>query len=139
MTSRNMADSTLIEDIDSQATSDFESGRANHLADLWCTIGGVVTSVAAAILAGTPAYTWITASFAALPAACLILQQAVDFRGRADWYFLKASKLRGISLALRHEGLAVELGSKQFRETEIEMEQKWSSFVKRGHAPATKL
>lgn len=133
-----MPDSSLTDDIDSQATSDFKSGRTNHLADLTCSIGAVIASFAATILVGTNVPTWITASVAALPGACITLQRAVDFRGRAAWYFVKASRLKGISLCLRHENLPAGLGSKQFRETQAEMELQWSQFVKSGQAPTGK-
>ena len=129
-----MPDPSLLENIDSQATSDFESGRTNHLADLTCSIGAVVTSFIATILAGAGVPSWIAASAAALPGTFITLQRTIDFRGRAAWYFLKASKLRGISLSLQHEGLAADSASKQFRDTETEMEQQWSKFVRSSHA-----
>lgn len=134
-----MSQSTLTNDIDAQANSDFDSGRTNHITDLTCSICAVLASFVASILAAggwLPA--WVTATFAALPGLFATLQRVVDFRGRAAWYFLKASKLRGISLALRYEDLKVESGSKQYRETEVEMEEQWSRFVKSGQPPATK-
>lgn len=125
----------LSEKIDSQAECDFDSGRKNHLADLWCTIGSVIASCVATILAGSGAPTWLIALFAAVPGVCTTLQRLVDFRGRAAWYFLKAARLRGISLAVRHEGLAIDAASRQFRETEIELERQWPQFVNGGHPP----
>jgi hypothetical protein len=54
--------------------------------ELACSIGAVVSSFVAAILAATQgAPGWIAAAFAALPGLCTTLQTVVDFRGRAAW------------------------------------------------------
>lgn len=122
-----MSEEALAQDIDSQAHADFLSGRTNHLSDLVCAYGAIVSSFAAAILAAahnSPALA--VAGVAALPGLFAALQRVIDFRGRAEWYFVKAAELRGIALSLRHEGLKEAEASRKFREMEVSMEKQWT-------------
>ena len=123
-----MSEPTLIEDIAAQAETDFDSGRTNHLSDLACAYGGIVASFAAAILAvmkdGPPPVA--VAVVAGVPGLCAALQRVIDFRGRAEWYFIKAAELKGIALSLQHEGLAEAEGSRKYRELTVTMERQWT-------------
>jgi hypothetical protein len=88
----------LIDEIDADAEAAFTGGRTNHLSDLVCSIGAIVASFIAAVLAAVGGVEgWLTAIVAALPGVWASLQRVIDFRGRAAWYFIKASELRDSS------------------------------------------
>ena len=132
-----MSDKKLASELEAQAMVDFNQGRKNHLSDLTFAIGAIATSFVATVLVATHTKPeWVAASVAALPGLCASLQRIIDFRGRSAWYFLRAARLEGIARALKHEGMQESDASRKFTEIEIEMENKWSEFVKSGGAPA---
>jgi hypothetical protein len=45
----------------------------------------------------------IAASVATIPAACVSIQGVLDVRGRSDWYFLHAARVRALALKLKYE------------------------------------
>lgn len=130
---------TLMDEIDSDADVAFSGGRTNHLSELVCSIGAIVASFIAAVLAavgGVPG--WLTAMVAALPGVLASLQRVIDFRGRAAWYFIKASRLRDLSRNVKYEIVPVQDGARLFGEIDKTMEERWSEFVKTGSPPPSK-
>ena len=133
-----MAD--LADEITAEADVSFEGGRTNNLSDLGCSIGAIVASFLAAVLAavsGAPG--WVTAIIAALPGLCNSLQRVVDFRGRSAWYFVKYAKLRDLALTVKWDSnLAPPDAARQFGAILKEMEDRWSELVRTGTPPPVK-
>ena len=130
----------LIEDLDADVETSFRGGRKNNLADLWCSVGVIVASVMASILAavsGVPG--WVTAAIAVLPALCGGLQRTLDFRGRSAWYFVKWGKLRALQLSLKGDpDFPRKEASLMYGEILRDMEIRWSEFVKAATAEPVK-
>ena len=125
----------LTADIDAEVASLFSGGKTNHLSDLGCSIGAILASSIAAILAalGSDAVSmWITAVVAALPGFFASLQRVVDFRGRAAWYFSKAAGLRDLTLNAKYGNLSMQEAAKQWGETEKKLEERWPEMVRVG-------
>jgi hypothetical protein len=130
----------LADEVDDEVSVSFDGGRANNLSDLSCSIGSIVASFLAAVLAavnGAPG--WLTAIIAAMPGLCTSLQRLVDFRGRSAWYFVKYAKLRDLALAIKFDdSVSTSEAAHRFGAILREMEERWSEFVKTGAAPAAK-
>ncbi|MBP1777213.1 MAG: hypothetical protein H6Q86_3223 [candidate division NC10 bacterium] len=131
----------LVEDLDAEVETSFKGGRKNNLADIWCSVGVIVASVLASILAavsGVPG--WVTAAIAVLPALCGGLQRTLDFRGRSAWYFVKWGRLRALQLTLKGDpDLPRKDVSLQYGEILRDMENRWSEFVKSVTADPAKI
>lgn len=131
----------LVDTITKEADVAFDGGRTNNLSDLTCSIGSIVASFLAAVLAavrGAPG--WLTAIIAAFPGLCASLQGVVDFRGRSAWYFVKYGKLRELEENLRWDpNLSEPEAARRFGAIVTEMENRWTEFVKTaGSAPASR-
>ena len=122
----------LATEIDDSAAGAFSGGRTNNLTDLALSIGSIAASAIAAILvADGKIFPLFTAFVAALPALATALQQTVDFRGRATWYFIKSSQLQELSRNLKYGGIVeVREAARLFGEIERMMEERWVDFVK---------
>lgn len=125
----------LTADIDAEVSGLFRGGKTNHLSDLGCSIGAIVASFIATILAALGSDVvpvWITAAVAALPGFFASLQRVVDFRGRAAWYFSKAAGLRNLALNAKYGNLSMQEAARQWGETEKQLEERWPESVKIG-------
>ena len=122
----------LATEIDECAAGAFSGGRTNNLTDLALSIGAIAASAIAAILvADGKSFPLFTAFVAALPALATALQQTVDFRGRATWYFIKSAQLQELSLNLKYGGIVeIREAARLFGEIERRMEERWVDFVK---------
>lgn len=129
----------LVEEIDADAEVAFGGGRKNNLSDLVCSIGAIVGSSIATVLVSLGSEPkWITVVVAAVPGLCASLPRVVDFRGRAAWYFIKASQLRDLSRSVKYQTMQVQDAAKRFGEIDKAMEERWSEFVKAGSPPPSK-
>ena len=130
----------LVRELDGDGDSYFDSGRQNNITDIVLSIAAIVASLVATILAATAQVpTWITASAAAIPAACASLQRVVDFRGRSSWYFQHASRARALAISLRYaKSPDVEEFARMRGDLEVEMEKEWSQIGRSGAVPASR-
>jgi hypothetical protein len=126
---------TLIDELEADADVAFSGGRTNNISDLLCSIGAIVASFIAAVLAAVSGPGWLTATVAVLPGVFASLQRVIDFRGRAAWYFIKSSQLRGLSRNVKYEIVTAKEGAKQFGDLDRAMEERWSEFVRSGSPP----
>jgi hypothetical protein len=119
----------LIADLESDGNEYFDAGRMNNLIDLGLSIVAILASLTAGVLVGAA---WrdaqaIIAGVAAIPAACVSIQAVLDVRGRSDWYFLHAARVRALALKLKYED-APNLAevARERAELELEMESRWA-------------
>ena len=124
--------------LENEADEEFSSGRTNNVSDIVCSVGAILASFAATVLAATGRTAWITAAVAAIPGALASLQRVVDFRGRASWYFVCAAQRRAFVRALEYEGASPKEVSLRVSEFEIEMEQQWARMIKSSPTGASK-
>jgi hypothetical protein len=129
----------LLRELDDDGESYFSSGRQNNITDLALSISAILASLVATVLAASGQVTpWISATAAAVPAACASLQRVVDFRGRSSWYFQHAARVRALAITLRYaKAPGVEEFARKRGELEIEMEKDWSHIGRSGAAPIT--
>ncbi len=118
----------LIEELENDGNEYFESGRTNNLVDLGLSIIAILASLVAGVLVGTvkKEADVIVAVIAAIPAACVSIQEVLDLRGRSDWYFLHAARVRALVLKVKYEKAPnlTEI-ARERAELEIEMESLW--------------
>jgi hypothetical protein len=122
------------EDLTQQAENDalveFQQGRKNHMADMCCTYILIGSSVLASVAVAAKWETWFVALAAALPGAVAAIQRAIDFRGRARWYFRKWARLTNVSRKLSVCSITLEDAAEQIGEIEMTMEDRWGEIGK---------
>ena len=92
----------LLQELFEDGEAFFSGGRFNNIFDIVLTVITVVASLAATGLAASgQAPRWLLTTIAALPAAITGIQQAIDIRGRSNWYFLYAAKVRALEWKLK--------------------------------------
>jgi hypothetical protein len=105
-------------------------GRRGDIIDVACSVIAVAGGFLAAVLAAANRAPWLIASSAAIPALATSLQQRVDFRGRAAWYFLKSAGYQALFLKFKYGGKSAQDAANELAELEVSMEQQWSKFVR---------
>ncbi len=136
MASRATADE-LLRELDGDGDSYFLSGRQNNVTDLLLSMAAILASLVATVLAATgQAPPWISATAAAVPAACASLQRVVDFRGRSSWYFQHAARVRALAISMRYaKSPDIEEFARKRGDLEVEMEKEWSQIGRSGAVP----
>jgi hypothetical protein len=131
-----MTESGLANELKAEADDLFAGGRTNNVTDIACSIGAILGSFLAAVLAATDdVYPAVTAGVAALPGLCASLQRVIDFRGRSAWYFLKSAQLSSIARSVRFAMIDDATAAAQWNEVDKAMEERWAEFVRAGTAP----
>ncbi len=127
---------TLLEELVFDGDQYFDAGRQNNLADIALSVMAVLASLVATVLVGAQVSPIITATMAALPAACASIQRIVDLRARASWYFIHAARVRALARELEH---ASEPDLAHFArrrgELEVSMEREWATIGRAGVKP----
>lgn len=132
-----MPKSQLADDLDAEADDLFGGGRQNNITDIGCSVGAILGSFLAAVLAATDdVYPAVTAGVAALPGLCASLQRVIDYRGRSAWYFLKSAQLSSIARSRRFGIIDDATAVTQWNAVDKAMEERWVEFVRAGNAPA---
>jgi hypothetical protein len=130
----------LLRELDEDGEAYFGSGRQNNITDITLSITAILASLVATVLAATGQVPpWISATVAAVPAACASLQRVVDFRGRSSWYFQHAARVRALATSLRYaKAPDVEEFARKRGDLEVEMEKEWSQIGRSGATPTTR-
>ena len=128
----------LVAELEADARSSFGGGKQNNVTDLVLSMGAILFSLVAAVVAGIgDSPKWLAATFAALPAACASLQRVVDFRGRSNWYFQNAAKTRALAMQLKYaDSPSLAEFSQRKAELEVDMEKVWAQIGGSQHKPA---
>jgi hypothetical protein len=138
-----MADQTpsrdeLLSELEADRDSCFESGATNNKTDIALTFISVLASLAATVLVSATPYKALTASIAAIPAACTALQKIIDFRGRSFWYFQQAAGLKALAISLKYATTPdLETYAKHRADLEVDGEKRWAG-IGSVRNPATK-
>jgi hypothetical protein len=129
----------LLRELDTDGNDYFSSGRWNNLSDIALSIGAIITSLIATVLASTHASPWLLALFAALPAACISAQRVIDPKGRAIWYFRHSARVRSLANSLKYaDSPNVEAFAKRRGAVEEEMEQEWAHVGRPAATPTSR-
>jgi hypothetical protein len=117
----------LIQEFEEDEDNCFDSGRWNNITDIALSVLAVLGSLAATVLVSASKNLALTASVAALPAACTTLQRIVDFRGRSLWYFQHSASLKALAVSLKYAANPdLEAFAKRRADLEVEAEKRWS-------------
>ncbi|HXM43541.1 MAG TPA: hypothetical protein VN924_20055 [Bryobacteraceae bacterium] len=129
----------LLEEFDADEAICFDSGRLNNITDITLSIASVLGSLVATVLVAAGAYKALSASAAAVPAACTTLQRIVDFRGRSLWYFNLAANIKALSVSLRYaKEPDLEKFAKERAQLEIDADNRWKQIGGSAEAPKTR-
>ena len=119
--------SALIAELEADRDASFSGGRSNNITDIVLSILSVFASLAATVLVATRCPIAVSASMAAVPAACTSLQRIVNFRARSNWYFEQSSELAALAVSLRY---AKDPDLEQFAKRRADLgtsgEKRWS-------------
>jgi hypothetical protein len=118
---------TMLQKFEDDGIDYFGSGRLNNFSDIACSIGAIVSSITAAVLATLPPVRpWVLALIAAIPAGLASAQIKINFRGRSDWYFESAARVRDLALQLKYaEAPDLAEFARKRGELEIAGEEQW--------------
>lgn len=120
----------LLEDLDSDGNSYFSGGFWNNIIDLSLTVGTVLASLVASVLAiahSDRVHPWQIAIIAGIPAAAASIQKIVGVRERSNWYFMYAAQVRSLATRLRFAAAPnVEEIANERAKLEIKMEAEWT-------------
>jgi hypothetical protein len=116
----------MLKEFEDDGSQYFTSGRTNNLSDIAMTLGAVGGSLVTMVLTSVRAAPWMVASVAAIPAACASIQSKVDFRGRSNWYFESAARIRDLAIRLKYaEAPDLAEFARKRGELETAGEEKW--------------
>jgi hypothetical protein len=119
--------SEMIAEFEADRDVAFRGGRMNNVTDIILSTLSVFASLAATVLVATRCPIALSASMAAVPAACTSLQRIVNFRARSHWYFEHASQLTALAIALRYANSPnLEDFAEKRASLEIASEKHWS-------------
>jgi hypothetical protein len=126
----------LLQELEADAAEYSSGGRFNNIADTVLSIVAILTSLIATVLAGAITQKWLVAAFAAMPAACASAQRVIDIKGRSDWYFRFATRLRSLATTLQYaDAPNVPEAARKRGELEEEMERDWAKVGRSGMTP----
>jgi hypothetical protein len=120
---------TMLREFEDDGIEYFGSGRCNNISDIACSVGAIVSSIAAAVLAAlSHTRPWVVAFVAAIPAGLASAQVKINFRGRSDWYFESAARVRDLAGQLKYaEAPDLAEFARKRGELEIAGEEKWKA------------
>ncbi|MBH0238584.1 hypothetical protein [Methylobrevis albus] len=116
-------DQTLLADIDASIRQTRFAARRNYFSSQLMFVAAIIGSAAAGgTMLVTDEYRVLAGVVALVPGLCLTLNKELKLTARANWYYQKLQRLRGLRRQLVFEGVAIERVSRRMSELEITLE-----------------
>ena len=123
----------FLETLGTDAAAYFDQGKRNNLTDISMTIGTIVSSLIAAVVGASDVVRWVRVGMASVPAAITAIQKVTEIRGRSNWYFTYAARLRALAVTLEFAASPqVEDFAKKRAAIDLDMERQWSKVGRAG-------
>ena len=123
----------FLETLETDAAAYFDQGKFNNLTDVGLTIGTILTSLIAAVVGATDVIRWVRVGMASVPAAITAIQKVTEVRGRSNWYFTYAARLRALAVTLEFAASPqIEDFAKKRAAIDLDMERQWSQVGRGG-------
>ncbi len=119
---------SLTDALDTQIVRSQRHARRNYYWAYGITlIGATASAVTTLIVALGQAehFKEITAIFAAMPAAAMLLESRLRLEERSRWNWHKTKRLQALSRSLTYEGATEAQISKAWSELEVQLEEEW--------------